>query len=54
MPLAPQPAKRAHREGSLVAQAVTEWVGDFKLDGLPDQAPDCELVLEHPDHGPVR
>lgn len=42
------------RNGELLAQATTDWFGDFKLDGLADEALDYELVFEHPVAGTRR
>jgi Fe-S-cluster-containing dehydrogenase component len=42
------------RDGATVAQALTDWFGDFKFDGLPDEALDYELVLDRPGDDPVR
>jgi Fe-S-cluster-containing dehydrogenase component len=39
------------RDGKPVAQAVTDWFGDFRFDGLPDEALDYELVFKHPETG---
>lgn len=36
------------RNGAQVAQTVTDWFGDFKLDALPDEVRSYTLVFEHP------
>lgn len=42
------------RDGVLTGHAVTDWFGDFKIDGLPDESLRYTLVFEHPDHKTVR
>lgn len=42
------------RGGKLVAQVKTDWFGEFKIDDLPDESVQYELVLEHADFEPER
>lgn len=39
-----------HRDGTVMARAITDWFGDFKFDGLPDEPLTYELTFEHPGH----
>lgn len=36
------------RNGAQVAQTLTDWFGDFKIDGLPDEVLSYTLTFEHP------
>ncbi|MBA5689919.1 (4Fe-4S)-binding protein [Duganella sp. LX47W] len=40
--------------GAQVARTLTDWFGDFKIDGLPDQSLSYTLVLEHAEHASVQ
>ena len=42
------------RDGVQAGQTVTDWFGDFKIDGLPDESLSYTLVFEHPGHETVR
>ncbi|MBA5635786.1 (4Fe-4S)-binding protein [Duganella sp. LX20W] len=42
------------RDGTPVAQATTDWFGDFKVDALPDEPLSYTLVFEHPGFETVR
>lgn len=42
------------RNGALVAQTSTDWFGDFKIDGLPDDVLSYTLTFEHAGRAPVR
>ena len=42
------------RDGAQVGQTVSDWFGDFKLDGLADQALSYTLVFTHPGYDTVR
>lgn len=42
------------RAGVELARAETDWFGDFKIDGLPDETQSFTLVFAHPDHETVR
>lgn len=38
------------RDGAPAGTAVTDWFGDFKIDGLPDESLAYTLVVEHAGH----
>jgi Fe-S-cluster-containing dehydrogenase component len=37
-------------EGQPVARTVTDWFGDFRIDGLADESRAYDLLFEHPSH----